>query len=44
MKPISVRFALIVALYVIVVLGSVHMLAASYPDSPLSKAYLGLNL
>jgi len=44
MRPISARFAVIVSLYVIVVLGSVHLLAASFPDSPLAKAYLGLNL
>jgi len=43
-KPVSAKFALVVSLYVIVVLGSLHLLAASYPSNTLSKAYLGLNL
>lgn len=44
MRPVSFTFGIVVALYVVVILGSLHMLAASFPESTLSKAYLGLNL
>lgn len=44
MKPVSAKFAVVVSLYVVVVLGSLHLLAASFPENTVSKAYLGLNL
>ena len=42
MRPISGITAVILFLYVVAIFGATHLLAASFPDSRLSKAYIGL--
>ena len=42
MRPISGMTAFILFLYVVVIFGSAHLLAASFPDNKLAKAYIGL--
>lgn len=38
---VNAMAAILVALYVFVIFGTLHLVALSYPDSRLSKAFIG---